>query len=134
MHRMFLTIAASVIALAGFTGAAAAPDSTPAGGASAKPQCFYKSRISRWASRDDSVINVKLETGAVYQVTLANACPGLTKYRTMTFDTNGEDEVCEGRNNTLVSRGNVGPLRCPVKTIKLLAPEVAAALPDAERP
>ena len=132
MHRMFFVLAASVVAFAGFAGAAPAPE--PTGDASAKPQCFYKSRISKWASQDDSVINVKLETGAVYQVTLANACAGLTKYRTMTFDTNDEDEVCEGRNNTVISRGNVGPLRCPVKSIKLLAPEVAAALPDAQRP
>lgn len=138
MKPIFLALSVSALVLAGVADAASsapAPSGlASAGEASAKRVCFYKSRVSKWAAPNDSEINVRLETGAVYRVTLATACTGLTTYKSMAFDTNGDTEVCERRNHQVVSRGNVGPLRCPIASIRLLTPEAAAALPDDARP
>ncbi|EJL26306.1 hypothetical protein PMI01_04113 [Caulobacter sp. AP07] len=97
-------------------------------------QCFRSGRIANWAVSGDSVINVRLQTAAVYQVTLVGACPGLGTYRTLAFDTSFNDEICDGRPATVITRSGAGPLRCAVKSVRQLAPEEAAALPDAQRP
>ena len=130
MKRMFLVLAASVAALAPF-------GTTPSVLASPKPdpaQCFRTPRMSNWASYDDRVINVKLQTGAVFQVTLVGACPGLGLNQTMAFDTSFKDQVCDGRPATVITRSGAVPLHCAVKTVRALTREEAAALPDAQRP
>ena len=131
MKRMFLVLAVSAGALAGapvwpaFAGEAAQPD--PA-------QCFRTGRMANWVSDSDRLINVKLETGAVFQVTLAGACPGLGAYRTMAFETDFNDTLCNGRPAKVITRSGVSPLHCAVKSVRALSPEEASALPDAQRP
>ena len=134
MNRVSTVIlmAATLTALAGLDVPASASDAK----AKTKPaaQCFRSDRIAKWATSSDSVINVRLETAAVYQVTLVGACPGLKTYRTLAFDTNFNDEICDGRPATVITRSNAGPLRCAVKSVRQLPPEEAAALPEAQRP
>jgi hypothetical protein len=130
MSRLFLAFAAA--ALVGLSGAQA-----PAVAKGAKPdpaQCFRTGRMSNWASDGDRLINVKLQTGAVFQVTLVGACPGLGTYRTLAFDSGFNDMLCNGRPATVVTRSGAGPLHCAVQSVRALTPEQAAALPDAQRP
>jgi hypothetical protein len=130
---MFLVLAASAATLAGFVAIAAQASAAD----SAKPerQCFRTERIQKWATDRDSLVYVRLNTGAVYLVTLANKCPGLAMYQTIAFDPGfSSDQICEGRHATIVTRSGAGPLRCPVGSIRALTPEEAAALPDAQRP
>ena len=132
MPRMFLVLTASVVALAGF--AVTHVQASAAGEAKPKGQCFRTERIANWATDKDRLIYVKLNTGAVFRVTLANACPGLGTYQTIAFDTNFGNEICEGRHATIITRSGVGPLNCPVGSIHALTAEEAAALPDSVRP
>jgi hypothetical protein len=132
MQRTFLALTASVVALAGF--AMMPAQASPAGEAKPKGQCFRTERIANWATDKDRLIYVKLNTGAVFRVTLANACPGLGAYQTIAFDTNFSNEICEGRRATIITRSGAGPLHCPVGSIRALTVEEAAALPDSVRP
>ena len=132
MKRMFLVLAASAVALAGF--AAAHAQASPADDAKPKRQCFRTERISKWATDKDRLIYVRLNTGAVFQVALAHDCPGLGMYQTIAFDTDFGSEICEGQHATIITRSGAGPLHCPVGSIRALTAEEAAALPDAQRP
>ena len=130
MQRMFRVLAASatvMAALAAALPAQASPKPDPA-------QCFRTARMTNWASYDDRVVNVKLQTGAVFQVTLVGACPGLGMNRTLAFDTSFKDQVCNGRPATIITRSGAAPLHCAVKSVRALTREEAAALPDAQRP
>lgn len=130
MRRMFLVLAASAAALTSFT-----PPSVQAASKKIDPaQCFRTERMANWASDDNRNIFVKLNTGAVFQVTLVGDCPGLTTYRTLAFDTNFNDQLCNGRPATIITRSGAGPLHCAVKSVRALAAEEAAALPDKQRP
>jgi hypothetical protein len=130
MQRMFRIVAASAVVLAAFaTTAPAQASSTPD-----PAQCFRTPRMANWASYQDRVVNVKLQTGAVFQVTLVGACPGLGLNQTLAFDTSFKDQVCNGRPATVITRSASGPLHCAVKTVRALTREEAAALPDAQRP
>ena len=132
MQRMFLVLTASVVALASL--AMTPVQASPAGEAKPKGQCFRTERISNWTTDKDRLIYVKLNTGAVFQVALANACPGLGTYQTIAFDTNFSSEICEGQHATIITRSGAGPLHCPVGSIRALTAEEAAALPDSVRP
>ncbi len=132
MKRMFLALAASAVALAGLS--VAHVQASPADGDKAKRQCFRTERIQKWATDKDRLIYIRLNTGAVFQITLAHDCPGLGMYQTIAFDTDFGSEICEGQHATIITRSGAGPLHCPVGGIKALTPEEAAALPDAQRP
>lgn len=132
MQRMFLVLAASAAALTSF--ATPPVQAAPAGDTKPKGQCFRTERIANWATDKDRLVYVKLNTGAVFQVTLANNCPGLDKYQTIAFDTGFSTEICEGRHATIITRSGVGPLHCPVASIRALTADEARALPDAQRP
>ena len=132
MQRMFLVLAASAVALAGF--AATHVQASPADDAKAKRQCFRTERIQKWATDKDRLIYVRINTGAVFLVTLAHDCPGLGMYQTIAFDTDFGSEICEGQHATIITRSGAGPLHCPVGSIQALTAEQAAALPDAQRP
>jgi hypothetical protein len=136
MQRMFLVLAASAVALAGFTLGDLTGAGVQASPADAKPkrQCFRTERIQKWATDKDRLIYVRLNTGAVFEVTLANKCPGLGMYQTIAFDTDFGSEICQGQHATIITRSGAGPLRCPVGSIRALTAEEAAALPNAQRP
>jgi hypothetical protein len=130
MHRMFLVLAASAAVLASL-----ATPSVQAASRKVDPaQCFRTERMANWASDDDRNIFVRLNTGAVFQVTLVGDCPGLTTYRVLSFDTDFNDQICNGRPATIITRSGAGPLHCAVKSVRALPAEEAAALSDKQRP
>lgn len=130
MQRMFLVLAASAAALTSFT-----PPPVEAASRKVDPaQCFRTGRMANWASDDDRNIFVRLNTGAVFQVTLKGDCPGLTTYRVLSFDTDFNDQMCNGRPATVVTRSGAGPLHCAVQSVRALTAEEATALPDKLRP
>ncbi len=130
MRRMFLVLAASAAALTSFT----TPDVQAASRKVDPAQCFRTERMVNWASDDDRNIFVKLNTGAVFQVTLKGDCPGLTTYRVLAFDTDFNDQMCNGRPARIITRTGAGPLHCAVQSIHALTDEEAKALPDKQRP
>ena len=132
MNRMcvFVLATATLTALAGVGVQASASDTK----AKPAPQCFRGGQIANWAASGERVINVRLQTAAVYQVTLVGACPGLGTYRTLAFESSFNDQICNGRPATVITHSGVAPLRCAVKSVRQLPPEEAAALPDAQRP
>jgi hypothetical protein len=134
MKRMFLVLAASAVALAGFSVPHVQAASADEAKTKAKRQCFRTERIQKWATDKDRLIYIRLNTGAVFQITLAHDCPGLGMYQTIAFDTDFGSEICEGQHATIITRSGAGPLHCPVGAIKALTDEEAKALPDKQRP
>lgn len=134
MKRMFLVLAASAIALTGFSSAYVQASSSDDAKTKAKRQCFRTERIQKWATDKDRLIYIRLTTGAVFRVTVAHECPGLGMYQTIAFDTDFGSELCEGQHATIITRSGAGPLHCPVGAIQALTPEEAKALPDHLRP
>jgi len=130
------SIPALVLAAIALTAATGLEVQASAPGAKAKPaaQCFRGGRVVNWTVADDQVIHVRLQTAAVYRVTLVGACPGLGTNRTLAFDGGFNDQVCDGRPATVINLAAAAPLRCAIKSVRRLPPEEAAALPDAERP
>ncbi len=135
MPRMFFALAASAAVLASLAAVQvrAAPESHETA-KPAKPLCFRSGQISNWATNNDHMIYVKLQTGAVFQVTLANACTGLDRYQTLAFDPSFSDRICDDGRATVITRSGVGPLHCRVRSLRALTREEARALPDAQRP
>jgi hypothetical protein len=130
MQRMFLVLAASAAALVGFP-----PPSVQASSKKIDPtQCFRVERMANWASDDDRNVYVRLNTGAVFQLTLVGECPGLTMYHVLAFDTNFSNQVCAGRPATIITRSGAGPLHCAVKSVRALTADEAAALSDKQKP
>ncbi len=130
MQRMFLVLVASAAALTSF----ATPPVEAASKKIDQTQCFRPRQMVNWMSDDDRNIYLKLNNGAVFQVALANDCPGLTTYRLLSFDPDFGDKMCNDRSGAVVSRSGAGPLRCPVKSVRALSAQEAQALPDKQRP
>ena len=133
MNRMLAPLVLTTTVLATF---AATSLGASASGHTAKPPqlCFHSERVANWAFDGERLVNVRLQTGDVYQLTLLAECQGLGTYRTLAFDTSFGDQICEGRDATIITRSGVGPLHCPIKSVRRLSPEEAKALPDAQRP
>lgn len=130
MQRMFLVLAASAAALTSFANPAVEAASRKID----PSQCFRTERMVNWASDDDRDIYVRLNTGAVFQVTLKGDCPGLKTYRVLSFDTDFNDQMCNGRPATVITRSGAGPLHCAVRSVRPLTSEQVKALPDKQRP
>ena len=110
MKRMFLALAVSTATLIGLpTAAVQASPPDPA----ASRQCFRTERIAAWTTNKDRAIYVKLQTGAVFLVTLAYKCPGLGLYDTIAFDTDFSSEICGGKPATIITRSGAGRCTAP---------------------
>lgn len=130
-----LTIAALLAAVA-LTGGAAAVAEEPAPADGAKRACFFSDQINGWSQgKDDRVAYLSVGANRIYRLDLFGRCHDLDTALTIGVETRGGGtSICDGLDVTLITRSPVGPFRCPVRSITLLTPEEAAALPRRERP
>jgi len=61
------------------------------------------------------------------------AWPGLGPHRTPAFDGGFNDQVCNGRPATVINFAAAAPLRCAIKSVRLLPSDEAAALTGSAR-
>lgn len=138
MSRKFLAAALAATAILGIApiGAAQATPAPAQDSAQPAKQCFSVSRIANWAKADDKIVYVRVEGGAVFQITLAGQClkPARTGVNTLSFATNMSDDVCDPMDLTVIVATSLAPLRCPVNGLRRLTPEEVAALPAGSKP
>ncbi len=128
MLKSILTLSA---ALALCAGAAHAADA-----AKPKPQrsCFWSRDVSSWSAADERTVYIRVGVKDIYRLDLLGTCPDIDWNWKMGLSSHGSSSICSPLDADIVSRGPLGPQRCPVKTITKLTPEQAAALPPKQRP
>lgn len=128
-HQAFTAALTAMLA-----GAASAHAETPA----APPnQCFSIDQFQGWKSPDAKTIYIRVNISKFYRLDLAQSCAEL-KYPDSHLITRtiGPDMVCTALDwNLRVSIGATGiSVPCIVKTMTLLTPQEAAAIPQGSRP
>ena len=96
--------------------------------------CFYARNVSSWAAGDDTTVNLRVNVRDYYQLKLLGPCPNINWDEAIGIEHRGSDWICSGLDATIISRGHVGPNRCPAVSVRKLSPEEVAALPPKQKP
>jgi hypothetical protein len=100
-------------------------------------QCFFESQWENWKAPDDHTIYLGVTGHKVYRLDLAGSCPELTwpDARLISHDRSGEGSICGPLDFDLKVAEQGGPgMACIVKSMTLMTPDEAAALPRNVRP
>jgi hypothetical protein len=116
-------------------GADNAPKSD-AGAAKPGPQrsCFLARNVSSWAAQDDTTVNLRVNVRDYYQLKLLGPCNNIDWDQAIGIEHRGSSWICSGLDAVIITRGKVGPPRCPVSSVRKLTKEEVAALPARARP
>lgn len=124
------TLALAALAAATFAGSALAQ--APA---ETKRECFYSGNIRGFSAVDDETLN--LQVGGrddIFQVKLFHPSNDLKFASRIALIGRSGSYICSNYDATLVVPGPAGSQRTPVTSIRRLAPQEVAALPDKQRP
>jgi hypothetical protein len=119
--------AATLLALSAT--AASAADKAPA-----RNDCFWTRNANGFAAQDDHTLNVRVNSRDVYQFEMMGHCPDMDWNNRIALVSRGGDNICTGMDAEVVTRSPIGPMRCPVHSVRKLTPEEIAALPKKARP
>ncbi|MFN3511839.1 MAG: DUF6491 family protein [Phenylobacterium sp.] len=134
MSRYLLPLALAAGAVLSTAGAAAAQAADPQPAAKADRQCFWTRNVSGYTPVDDQTVNVRVGVRDVYRMELMGICPDVDWSHQIGLVSRGGSHICTGLDATIVVNGPLGPQRCPVKSIRKLTPEEAAALSPKQKP
>jgi len=130
--------AATALALTVALAACAAPPSgsaAPGQLADAAPrQCFRTQDVHGFAAQDETVVNVQVGVRDVYRLELVSPCRDVNWAQGVALRSRGGSSICTGLDAELIVPSPIGPTTCPVRTVRRLTPEEAAALPSRARP
>jgi hypothetical protein len=124
-----LAALAGALATAG-AGSALAQDNAEGGGRS----CFYARDISSWAPQDDVTVNLRVGVNRYYQLKLLGPCNNINWDEAIGIEHRGSSWICSGLDAVVITRGKVGPNRCPATSVRKLTPDEVAALPRKAKP
>jgi hypothetical protein len=102
--------------------------------APAKNNCFYARNISGWRASGDQTVYLRVGVKDIYQLDLMNRCSDINWNERIGIESRGSSWICSGLDADILSPSPIGPQRCPVKTLRKLTPQEAAALPKKARP
>lgn len=126
---LLLALAALSASCAGTSPAGGAPSGAPG------RQCFHPSQVGGFAAQSDRIVNVRVGVRDVWQFELMSACPDVRWNQRLGVQARGGSSfICSGLDVDIVSPTQIGPQRCPVRSIRQLTPEEIAALPRGARP
>lgn len=114
------------LVLAGCTTAAA--DKTAGAGLRPARQCFFASTVSSFSAVDEQTIHVRVGVRDVYRLDLFGRCPDIDWNQQIALVSRGGESICSGLDATIITKGPIGPQRCPVSKVAKLTPEEVAAL------
>ena len=122
--------------LLGLAAATALAAASPVHAADAKTprHCFFTSQINNFTPVDDHTINVWVGVRDVYQLELFGPCPDIRWRESLAIQSRGSSSICSGLDAEVITRSQIGPQRCPVKTVRKLTPEEVAALSPKPKP
>jgi hypothetical protein len=123
--------AAAVLAL-GATAQPAAAKSPPDG--KPKNQCFFTQNVNGFSAPDEHTVYVRVGVRDVYKFQLMGMCPDIDWSQRIALVSRSGSSICTGMDAEIVTRTQIGPQRCPVRSVQKLTPEEVAALPRKSRP
>jgi hypothetical protein len=130
-----ITLAACTAALLALSTAAVAADAKPS---SAKPkpknECFFTQTIDGFAAPDEHTVYVRAGVRDVYKFQLMGICPDIDWSQRIALVSRSGSSICTGMDAEIVTHTQIGPQRCPVRSMHKLTPEEIAALPPKARP
>ena len=118
-------------ALAGLVLAGCAtPASDKTANAEPRParQCFFASTVSSFSAVDERTVHVRVGVKDVYRLDLFGRCPDVDWNQQIALVSHGGNSICSGLDATIITKGPIGPQRCPVSKVTKLTPEEVAAL------
>jgi hypothetical protein len=120
---------AAAVALLALSGAASAADKAPA-----RNDCFWTRNANGFAAQDDHTLNVRVNSRDVYQFEMMGHCPDMDWNNRIALVSRGSSNICTGMDAEVVTHSPIGPMRCPVHSVRKLTPAEIAALPKKARP
>lgn len=102
-----------------------------------KSQCFFAHQFQTWKAQDDRTIFIRVDPHRYYRLDLAASCSELRSPGSFLVTTfRGPNLVCNALDWNITAKDNIrGPTQgCIVKTMTVLTPEEAAAIPRKFKP
>ncbi|MDB5423459.1 MAG: hypothetical protein JWQ29_875 [Phenylobacterium sp.] len=126
-------LAAFAAALFALCATASAPALAKSPTQPGKRQCFFASLANGFAAPDERTLYVRVGVRDVYEFQMFGSCPNLDWSQRLALVSH-TSSICTGMDADVVTRGPIGPERCPVRSVRKLTPEEVAALPPKARP
>lgn len=125
-----------VVAAASFLAATTGLAKSPRGPAETKArgQCFWTHQVHNFASADGRVVNLRVGIKEVYQLEMFGRCQDVDWSQNIAIVSRGSSSICTGLDATIITPSPIGPMRCPVKTVRKLTEAEIKALPRGSRP
>ncbi|CAN5116605.1 hypothetical protein BH10PSE1_BH10PSE1_33890 [soil metagenome] len=135
--RSFILVPAALgaLLLGSACGSTASP--TAAGMASRGPdQCFLSSRITNYASANDTTLYLRMLDRKVFQLDTTGACFNLSMANQVTVQAfSGGTRLCANDTAEITSRGGTGGVEtCRARVVGTLTKDQIDALPSRARP
>jgi hypothetical protein len=126
-------LALVAIALSGLV-AGSAVAQAPAKAEKPKRECFLNSNVSGFAAQGNEVVNLRVGVKDFYRLDLMGPCFDVDWNMRIALVSRGSNFICAGADAEIISRSEIGPQRCMVKSIRKLTPVEVAALPKGSKP
>jgi hypothetical protein len=127
-------VAAALVSLSAAAPAAVAKSPLEGAERPAKRQCFWTHQINGFAASDDRFVNVRVGVKDVYQFEMLGRCPDVDWSTRIAVVSRGSSRICDGLDAEVIAPSPIGPMRCPVRTVRKLSPTEVAALKGRGRP
>lgn len=94
--------------------------------------CLRQSQIYNWTALDDRTVIVEDDFHKKFKLSLLTPCLNMQYHETLGFRTFGGTALsCVSKGDDVISGSQIGPQRCPIRTIELYTPEMEKADKDA---
>lgn len=110
------------------------PGATTAKVASPKRHCFFTNSVNSFTAVDEETVNVRVGVKDIYRLDLMGRCPDIDWNQSIALVSRGGSSICSGLDATIITKGPIGPQRCPVRMVTKLTPEEVAALKPKAKP
>ena len=128
------TAAAAMAALLTLGAAASTPALAETPAQPSKNQCFFTRNADGFAAPDDKTLYVRVGVRDVYQFEMFGTCLDMDWSQRIALVSRSSSSICSGMDAEVVTRSQIGPQRCPVRSVRKLTPEEVKALPPKARP
>ena len=113
--------------------ALAAPAALAADKAPERNDCFWARNANGFAVQDDHTLNVLVNSRDVYQFEMMGHCPDMDWNMRLGLRS-VSSTICRGMDAEVITHSPIGPMRCPVRSVRKLTKDEIAALPRKARP
>ena len=129
-----LTVAAAALLSLSAAAPGAVAKSPLEGAETPKRQCFWTHQINGFAAADEKFVNVRVGVKDVYQFEMFGRCTDVDWSHRIAVVSRGSSRICDGLDAEIIAPSPIGPMRCPVRTVRKLTPPEVAALKGRGRP